>query len=135
MKTFSAIGLKPQAPKKEEEKEKEKKKKKEKEEKMKDKKKKDSSIQDNVVAQKDRSKPSEEMKKKNKKPERSLSPISEERKISKRKLLKLAKEYFSEDGESAIAVKPMNAAASTSKPATRVSRPIEKGIMIREPPS
>ena len=63
----------------------------------------------------------------------SLSFISEERRSNKKRLLKLAEEYSSKDGESAIVAKPMNAIVLAAKPATRVSRPIEMGIVIREP--
>ena len=55
--------------------------------------------------------------------------------MSKRRLLKLAEETSSfssaEDETSTIAAKPMSAAAQ-AKPAHRPSRPIEKGIMIRD---
>ena len=47
--------------------------------------------------------------------------------------MKLPKEYFSEDGESAIVAEPMNNVAPAAKPTTKVSKPIERGIVIREP--
>ena len=126
MKTFSALGLKPQALEKEKKKEKKKKKEKEKEEK-----KKDSSIQKDVVAaQKVKTNPSKEKKKR---PKRSLSPISEGRRINKRRLLKLVEDYSLEDGESATAAEPMDATTLTTELATRVSRPIKRDIVIREP--
>ena len=122
MKTFIAMGLKPQGPEKEE------KKKKKKEEKKKDLKKKQPPLQ------KVKSKPSEELRKK-KKQERSLSPVSEERRFSKRRLLRLVKETSSsssvEDEMSAIAAKLMNVVAPT-KSIQRPSRARERGIMIRE---
>ena len=144
MKTFLAMGLKSQAQdkKKEVEKEEEKKKKKEKEEKKKDKKKKDSFVQkDAPTIQKDKSKPFEEIKKKKKnikkRPERSTSAISEEIGVNKRRLLKLVEESYSlssaEDETSAIAIEPMTATAPTAKLASRVSRPIQRGMVIREP--
>ena len=76
-KTFSAMDLKTQGP------EKEKKKKKKKEEKMKDPNKKKQ-----APLRKGKSKPSEELRKK-KRQERSLPPVSEERRVSKRRLLRL----------------------------------------------
>ena len=129
--------MKPQALEKEKEKEKEKMKIKEKEEEKKDKKKKDSSVQEDTTTQKDRSKPSEEKKNKKKRSERSLSLTSEEQRVSKRRLLKIAKETFpssnAEDKTSIIVAEPMNVTTPTAKPATRVSRSIERGIMIKEP--
>ena len=68
--------------------------------------------------QKAKSKPFEEIRSK-KRHKRSHSPISEERRISKRRLLKLTKESSSssaEDDVSAIAAPPMNATAP-AKPA------------------
>ena len=83
MKTFSSFGLKPQAQEKEKEKEK------------KDKKKKDSTAIAKVTnTRKGKSKPSEEGKKKKRK-ERGLSPIPEERRTSKSRMVRLAKESFS----------------------------------------
>ena len=120
MKTFSALALKSQAPQKEKEKEKEKK----------DKKKKDSSKQ-KISAQKHKSKPSEEGKKK-KRSERSLSPISEERRTSKRRLLKLAKDLSFEYETYAIIVALVNV-APTTRHVTRTFRLAQRGIVIKEP--
>ena len=108
MKTFLALGLKPQATEKEKEKEK------------KDKKKKDSSAKE-IRAKKQKSKPSGEgMKKKRR--ERSLSPIPEERMISKRRIMKLAKDSSSssraEDEVSAISAQLINFADSVVVPTT-----------------
>ena len=92
MKTFLTLGLKAQAREKEKEKEK------------KDKKKKDSIVEE-TSTRKGKSKPSEEDKK-NKRRERSLSPILEERRTKKRRIMRLAEESFSssraEDEVSAI---------------------------------
>ena len=122
MKTFSALGLKSHSQEKEKEKKKEEEKEK-KTKKKKDKKKKDSSIQKDATAQKVKSKPSKEKKKRL---ERSPSPISKERRVSKRKLLKITKETFSssnvEDETSTIATEPMNASLA-AKLATILSRP------------
>ena len=79
MKTFSTLGLKPQAPEKKKEKEK------------KDKKKKDSFLKE-ISAKMVKSKPSREEKKKKRK-ERSLSPI-----LSKRRIMKLGKASSSSFG-------------------------------------
>ena len=110
--------------------EKEEKKKKKKEEKKKDPKKKKQ-----APPQKVKSKPSEELRKK-KRQERSLSPISKERRVSKRRLLRLAKETSSSSFNAkneifAIAAMPMNAAAPV-KPTQRPSRARERGIVIGE---
>ena len=66
--------------------------------------------------------------------ERDLSPISEERRTSKRRLLKLAEDLSSDDQESDIVSEPMNAATPVKQPATRVARPARKdrGIVIKE---
>ena len=94
MTTFSALGLKPQAPKKD-----------------KEEKKKDCSVQE-TSTKKVKSKPFGEKEKKKKR--RRLSLISEEKRTSKRRLLKLAKESFSlskaEDKVSAIGAEPINLA-------------------------
>ena len=113
---FSALGLKPQALEKEKE----------------DKKKKDSFVQETSI-KKVKSKPSSEKnKKKKKRRKRSISPISEERRISKRRLLKLAEESFSslkaKDEVSAIGAEPINLA----EPAIQQG-PAQRGIVIREP--
>ena len=122
MKTFSAIGLKPQDPSKEKNKRKEK----GKEEKNKNKKKKDLFVQKDAAIKK--------AKEKKKRSQRDLSPISEDRRINKR-LLKLTEETSSfssaEDETSAIAAKPMNAVVP-ARPTSRSSRPRERGIMIEE---
>ena len=63
-------------------------------------------------------------------------PIPDERRVSKRRLLKLAKEsssFSAEDDASAIAAQPMNAAAP-AKSVPRPSRPRERRITIREQP-
>ena len=121
IKTFSALGLKPQAKEKEKEKEK-------------DKKKKDSSIK-KASAQKEKSKPFREGKKKKRK-ERSLSPILEERRTSKRRAMKLAEESSSssrvEDEVSTIGAEPINLAEPTVQPATQGARLAQRGIMIRK---
>ena len=88
--------------------EKEEKKKKKKEEKKKDLRKKE------ALLQKGKSKPSKEVRKK-KGQERSLSPVFEQKRISKTRLLKLV-EYFSSSIEaetSAIVAMPMNATTPT----------------------
>ena len=91
------MGLKPQGP--------------EKEEKKKEEKKKDLKKKKQAPYQKVKYKPSEELKKK-KRYDRNLSLISEERRVSKRRLLRLAEETSSsaEDEMSAIITKPMNTA-------------------------
>ena len=102
-KTFSAMGLKFQDPNIEGEKQKKKK-----DEEEKKKKKKDEQMEPKrrqAPLQKAKSKPSEEIRSK-RRHERSHSPIFEERSVSKRRLLKLAKESSSssvEDDASAIA--------------------------------
>ena len=78
------------------------------------------------------------MKEKKKRSKRDLSPVFEERRVNKRRLLKLAKETFSsntEDETSVITAEPMNIASpikAANKP-TRALRPRERGIEIREP--
>ena len=140
MKSFLALRLKPKGSEKEKEKkkekEKEKKKEKEKEEKKKEKKKKDSFVQKSAATQKIRSKLFEEKKKRL---EISLSPISEERRVNKRILLKFTKETSSssnaEDETSAIVVEPMSVVAPTQQPTIKTARPAqrERGIVIKEP--
>ena len=120
MKTFSALGLKPHAPEKE---------------KKKDKKKKDS-FKKKTHAQKEKSKTSGEKKKKRR--ERSLSLISEERRTCNRRLLKLAKESSPlskvEDEVSVIGAIPINLIEhAIQHPATRATRPAQRGKTIREP--
>ena len=85
--------------------------------------------------QKVKSKPSKELRKKNRQ-ERSLSPVSEEKRVSKRRWLRLAEETFSssssaEDEMSAITAKPMNATA-LAKSVQKPSRARERGIVMRE---
>ena len=62
--------------------------------------------------------------KKKKRLERSHPPISEERRIGKRILLKLAEGYSSKDETFAIVAKPMNATTPAAKPVTRPSKPV-----------
>ena len=54
-----------------------------------------------------------------------------------RRLLKLAEKSSSsskaKDEASAIVAESMNATTPTAKPVTRTSKPIQKGIVIREP--
>ena len=129
MKTFSALRLKPQAQEKKKEKE--------------NKKKKDTAVAtaDVPSTNKTKFKPLKEGKKKKKRKEKSPSPIPEERGKSKRKVMRLAKESSScsraEDEVSAIAVEPINMADIISTPATlpasRATRPAQKGIIIKEP--
>ena len=88
-----------------------------------------------ALLQKAKSKPSKEVRTK-RRHERSHSPISEERRVSKWRLLKLAEESSSssvEDDASAIVAQPMTAAAPTN-PAPRSSRLRERGIIIKEQP-
>ena len=73
------------------------------------------------------------MKKKKKRRERDLSPVSEERRTSKRRLVKPIEDLSFEDEAFAIAIDPVNAAAPAARPATRASRPVQRGIVIREP--
>ena len=115
--------MKPQAPKKE------------KEEKKKDKKKKDSSDK-KTSAQKEKSKPFGEEKKKKRK-ERSLSPILEERRTNKGRIMMLAKESSlslkAKDEVHAIGAEPINLAEPTfQQPATRATRPAQRGIIVRK---
>ena len=116
--------------------EEEKKKKKEEEEKKKKKKEeKKEPKRREALLQKAKSKPFEELKTKMRH-KRILSPISKERRVSKRILLKLAAESsFSsaEDEASAIVAQLMNAAAP-AKFAPRPSRLREKRIKIMEQP-
>ena len=115
---FSTLGLKPHSQEK---------KKKKKNEEKKDKKKKDSSVQKDAAAQKVKSKPFEEKKKEKNRLERSLSPIFEERRVSKMRLLKIAEKTSSssnvEDETYAITIESMNVVAPTTKLVTRLSRP------------
>ena len=46
--------------------------------------------------------------------------------------MKLAKKFSTEDEESAITAGPMNVATSTAKLTSRPSKPVQKGIVIRE---
>ena len=98
MKIFSVLGLKPQALEKE------------KENVKKDKKKKDSSVR-KTNTEKEKSKLPGEGKKK-KRRERSLSPTPQERRTSKRRVMKLVEESSSllgaEDEVFAISVEPIN---------------------------
>ena len=134
MKTFLALGLKPQAQVKEKQKKKEEKKEekkeKKKQKKKKDKKKKDSSTQKDAAAQTVKSKPSEEKEKRKKRLERSLSPIFEEGRINKRRLLKLAEKTSSsskaEDKESAITVEPMSVTAPAQQPTIKGASQLEE---------
>ena len=84
--------------------------------------------------QKAKSNPFEEVRTK-RRHDRSHSLIFKERRVSKKRLLKLAEESSSstEDDASADATQPMNAAAPT-KPALRLSRLRERGITIKEQP-
>ena len=71
--------------------------------------------------------------------ERSLLPISYERRVNKGRLLKLANETSSsskvKDEESAIAAEPMSTAAPAQQLAIKAARPTQRkrDIVIREP--
>ena len=69
---------------------------------------------------------------------KSLSPISEVRRTSKRRLLKLAKESSSsskaKDEVSTIGAEPINLAEPTvQQPATKATKLAQREIVIREP--
>ena len=130
MKTFSALGLKPQGQEKEKEKESKKKKN-------------VAAIGTTIVVpstRRTKSKPSNKGKKKKKRREKSLSPIPEERRKSKRRFIKLAKESPSSSktkGEVfTIAAEPINMANTTTTPAAPLTpctaKPAQRRIIITE---
>ena len=98
MKTFLALGLKPQAPKKRRTRRRK-------------------ILLSKRPIQKEKSKPSREDKKK-KGGERSLSPILKEKRTSKRRIMKLV-----EDEVSTIGIEPFNLAESVVQATTRAAKP------------
>ena len=120
MKTFSTSGLKPQGQDKEKEKE--------------DKKKENSATVAKVPStKKGKSKPSKEGKKKKKRKAKSLSPILEKRRTSKRRVVRLAEEssssFRAENEVSAITAKPTILADTiTTIAAPPVSRAIRSAL-------